>query len=710
MAATAASASASASTLTIPAMEIVYHPNPYIIIVGMGLAGQVVARRLLEMNPNTNIILIENRAEFTRNQRLVLSKSVLRQWFELSSLPSGDLLNIKDLQMLLNTSLMKVAGKDQPSRLRIFRGPQFEITKIDGEKQILVLKDNLENVIHEIDFHYLIAADGAKHEMADLLSQNPKYAIFYDELPKVRHQTCASIAFKLRDGVKIAENTAKRIASHLSDKTALKQEHLDLLKKLHWEEAFLPITYIARDSQNIFYMIGEVPSGMGVEDRQAREEWAKTILSIEYAAFGLTKEDFVCHSENAHKINPTFKLELKAARRNVMALGKKGGFFLIGDARQKPNFFYGHGVLDALSDAEAVAQCFKEADLLFRTGDRKDQKDKRQDLLLDVKAILAQHQEFQDHYIALHQAMSGLLQAKEQSHSSEKANTTQKETLQKESSQTLILAKEALNKVHVAKALRFVEKCQLQASKDRAIALQAKHHEIEVFNIKLKHDLKTLEGKIKSEIKQPAPEKVQTAYEEIAGKNNVIQKKWVEIQSSHQKSSAAAGLDTASDTTTKHLKDYVVFLQEILNLIQETKKLDDIVQALVEQYNEEIREKVKGRLQIMKDIIKIINENPPPPPLPVPPDLEEDINSHSPSTSTNADSAAVLATATAVPTAVPSAVPVAVPILPAAELAAKRAAEVLESQRMQSIFAGAGSVAVVLTQSQTKTGSTSNLF
>lgn len=482
------------------APEIIYQENPTTIIVGMGPAGQMAIHKALKAGHR--VIWLDNRAEFTRNQRLVLSPLVHLYLFSMSNLSnkgvtmttldngkaalmlpsmnmfqemelrqdpffqflaSGDLPSIKSLQTLMlsknsegvnaatavdtKTALEKTETSTQSKAqakaqtgnpLTILRGPEFEITKLEGDKQILTVVNNKTKETLEFPFHYFIAADGAKHSMANLLAENSKYTIPYGKLPKVRHETCGSISFKLTQDAKLLKDAPKTIVSHLAENSQLKFTHLEQLQKLGWEESYLPITYITRDENNIIYMIGEMPSGMKENDMQARENWGKAILAIEFAEFGLKEKDLIFYSENGTNHNPTFKLELAIAKQNVVALGKKGGFFLIGDARQNPNFFYGHGAEDAMSDAEALFECFFEADLRYKekslrvTLESDHKSNTEEATLLYLVPVLKQHQRFKEHYLELNEGFINLLKILENRNLEEaeqrkKANMARKE-------------------------------------------------------------------------------------------------------------------------------------------------------------------------------------------------------------------------------------------------------------------------------------------
>lgn len=432
--------------------EILYKANPHSIVVGKGPSGLFAAFKLLEQGHHVTII--ENRSEFTRRQHIVLSPLVSQILFSMSNLskkgitlsessskstlaldipPALDesewtqnpfyqlfcrqgtpsISSIKDVQIFLDKMILNfydsLSKEGAKNKLRIIQGSQFRITQLDGDKQSITVRNDQAGSEEIILFDYFIAADGAKHPMANLL-KNTQYAIPYNQLPQVRHVNCGSISFKLPDNAKISNTTPKIIVSPLSEKSLLKPEHLKQLKALGWEENYLPLTYIARDENNIFYIIGELPSKMLQNDMKARENWGRTLLAIEFSAYGLASENFIVQTEK--EPNPIFKLELEVAEKNVIALGKKGGFFLVGDARQNPNFFYGHGLEDGLSNAETLSFCFSEAACQYKESELKSTLEgiqTTQNLYLPLKIVMEQHKNYQEHYIELHKQFGDLL-------------------------------------------------------------------------------------------------------------------------------------------------------------------------------------------------------------------------------------------------------------------------------------------------------------
>lgn len=584
MSATAASAT---STITITSStaipEIEAQKNPTSIIVGMGAAGLPMAKGLLEAGHR--VILIDNRADFTRWQRFVLSPYVFNQLFKMSSLPKlgvtlssnlgsenttyrsalicpptlntatlhGDLFyqclckedlpSIKDLQTFLLNILKSSPLKDN---LTIYQGPQFEITQIEGDKQTILLKDDKTKTVEEIPFHYFIAADGvnsAKRGMAHLLAKNPKYKIPYVKLPETRHSTCGSIEFKLKANTNLPDSLPKTLVSPIEKESALTPEHLPQLKKLAWDKEHLPISYIARDENNVFYLIGEMPSNMAPNDMTAREEWAKFILSVEFKKYGLSEKDFQYLPTQHSAKNPLFKLDLEVAQTNVIALGKKGGFFVIGDARQNPNFFYGHGVEDAMSDASTLFRCFKEAQLLPSA-------------LLNLKDVLAHHRDLIEDYRILHENFLKALHERDNASKNtakitNAANTSDAPSAATQSIDALYLAKSKRIQAKNEAWVKLVEQtvaCAQEAARKAQADLEKIVSEKKALEESIKKKEESAEmTALNARIREAHISLVQVMYDKMQSEQKSLTERW---SASHHTSSATNAAATAPTVTT----------------------------------------------------------------------------------------------------------------------------------------------------------------
>lgn len=347
-------------------------PNKSIFIAGMGPAG--LASAIEAARKGYDVIIADPRVEMIRGQRVQIDANTLRF---LESLRSDDKKDTKffDHKISRNgevTVELKDVQRYLAYKLALYPNisirPGFAITRIDPHKQQVTIENKSLNKEEHIDFNHFVAADGARHEVANLLNQSsdsPEFKVIYDPIPEPyqpRHPESGTIALTLAPGHKIPVKPAQAIKFKLSD--------MERLKKYGWQEPFYPKVYILHNKDNSkLFVSGEIPKNiyeMTDKDHQklALVGWGKLMANMLY---GYQPSDFVLIEKKSKK-NPAkaqaknklkttvFPLRLHAARDASLLLGQGGSFTLVGDANKNANFFFSHGVNDAILDAQHFAK------------------------------------------------------------------------------------------------------------------------------------------------------------------------------------------------------------------------------------------------------------------------------------------------------------------------------------------------------------------
>ncbi|MCS5710616.1 FAD-dependent monooxygenase [Candidatus Berkiella aquae] len=359
-------------------------PEP-IVIVGMGPGGLTAA--LEAAKKGIPVIIVENRDYFSRVQRLhgdgrtfefldslrdstdpddtkFFEHQCYREKRADGSYADG-VVEVKDVQAFLLRKLKKYQNVD------IRMGKQQGITAIDPDTQTVSLKKD-DGTIESVKFSHVLAADGARRGVTALLnqSQDAKYHIAHQMMAMQPRQTqVGTAALEVKPGVTIPNTPPE------SSGTNFEFEHMKPLRELGWDQDYFPKVRVFRDEENSkFFFSGEVPKSiLRIQNKQvqqqALESWAKLIISIEMGIkpqdialpikSGVTSNDAQRAARAKEKSNlrtTAFELTLASADKSAVTLGQGGAFALIGDAYKNANFFYGHGMNDAIQDGRKAIE------------------------------------------------------------------------------------------------------------------------------------------------------------------------------------------------------------------------------------------------------------------------------------------------------------------------------------------------------------------
>lgn len=364
-----------------------------VVIAGMGPAGLSAA--LEAAKKGLPVIIVENRDHFSRTQRLHADSRTFQfldslrdpnskeddHFFEhqcyrqkgKDGKPAMDgVVQVKDVQAFLERKLAAYPNVD------IRRGKGFDITAIDPKDQVLTMKKPGSTEVEQIQFSHIIAADGGRRGITAKLNEagQTAYQIHHTDLPMQHRQgEVGTAAIQLKAG----ENPPPNLPPEGSGSN-FKIEHMAALNKLGWDQPYFPKVRVFRDEEGgKFFFSGEVPKTIQhMQDkesqRKALEQWAQLIVSIEMgidpqklelpkkatapASDNPTQDEMKKYARSVEKDNlraTAFELQLSRADKPSVKLGQEGAFVLVGDAYKSANFFYGHGMNDAIADGRAAA-------------------------------------------------------------------------------------------------------------------------------------------------------------------------------------------------------------------------------------------------------------------------------------------------------------------------------------------------------------------
>lgn len=348
-------------------------PEKSIFIAGMGPAG--LASAIEAARKGYEVIIADPRVEMIRGQRVQIDANTVRfleslrnnddaedvQFFNRKISRNGEItVKLKNIQCFL---LRKLALYP---KITIRAG--YAITRIDPTRQQVTIENQKLNIQEQIDFNHFVAADGARHDIANLLNQsseNPAFKIKYEPIAdeyQPRHPESGTIALTLVPSHQNPVKPAQAIKFKVAD--------MERLKKYGWQEPFYPKVYILHNQDNSkLFVSGEIPKCIyDMTDKQKQKialvGWGKLMANMLY---GYQPSDFVL-IEKKSKRNPAkvqaknklkttvFPLKLHAACEASLLLGQGGSFTLVGDANKNANFFFSHGVNDAILDAQHFAK------------------------------------------------------------------------------------------------------------------------------------------------------------------------------------------------------------------------------------------------------------------------------------------------------------------------------------------------------------------
>lgn len=337
-----------------------------IIVAGMGPGG--LAAALQAADKGLPVIMIEPRHDFIRGQYLKIDKQTVQflnkyrdsmnsedtKFFAKKINASENTVQIKDFQRFL---ARKAASHPNIS----VRKGDVEISDIDPETQKVMLKT--DDKIEEIKFSHFVSGEGARRtivNMVNLQLPDDKKIHFQDFVYQARQKASAAITMKLNEPIK--ENT---LAGLNHEAQPFKLEHLNPLREHGWDQPYFPSVYVFRSPKNNkFFLSGEIPEfyrHIANDDpvkKQLLEQWGQFIMSVMYDVPKKAISLQQTYNETKNKLRATdFDLHIRYANTASVELEQGGAFVLVGDAYKNANFFFSHGLNDAVSDGIKFAEC-----------------------------------------------------------------------------------------------------------------------------------------------------------------------------------------------------------------------------------------------------------------------------------------------------------------------------------------------------------------
>lgn len=352
------------------------HNEEPIVIVGMGPGGLSAA--VTAAQNGHKVIIIENRDHFSRVQRISIDPDTLaflnslrdpndemdRKFFEHQIFKTGHegTVQVKDLQAFL-TRKLEVNFKDN---VEIRRGVGHKVVRMDPDEQEVTL-ESPGGKRDVVAFSHMIAADGVRRGVTDILNTSTSKAAYqihhYSKDLQPRQAEVGTVSLQVVAGTKLPEPP--------NEEMKFNPGHMQRLLELGWDKPYFPRVYIFRNEENTkFFVSGEVPPMIkNIQDkatqRQLMETWGKFMVNVRLGYpendVGLIYSDNPMRDKRKDEKNAlkstVFSLEMQAADKSAVELGKQGAFVLVGDAYKNANFFFKHGMNDAIKDGILAAKC-----------------------------------------------------------------------------------------------------------------------------------------------------------------------------------------------------------------------------------------------------------------------------------------------------------------------------------------------------------------
>lgn len=381
-----------------------------IVIAGMGPGGLVTA--IETARKGFKVIMVDPRKEFVRGSRLHYDKNIrtylesLREitnnlpeetieqknfkksqlnadkdFFEYKMNAQDQSVQLKDVQkyLLRKLEIIRAANKN----IEIYQGPQNLIEKIDPHHCIATLAKP-DGSKTDIKFKYFVAADGARRSMASKLDHSPAHKITYGPtFFQPRQPEAGTISLQALPRADFDPPDPRR-------EQKFRLADLPQLNELGWDKPYFPNAYVFSNKEATkFFVSGEIPpiilklvnnkntpSGKPnpneVVIREMLAKWGKFILKTKY---GYDPDKIVLaiksqtpknekERQKSKLVTTAFPLKISIADKPSVKLGTEenpGAFLLIGDAYKNANFFFAHGMNDAILDGKKAASLIDES-------------------------------------------------------------------------------------------------------------------------------------------------------------------------------------------------------------------------------------------------------------------------------------------------------------------------------------------------------------
>ncbi len=360
-------------------------PSNVVFVAGMGPAG--LAAAIGAAQKGYQVFFAEPRLEITRGQRVQIDQNTLNFFESLRDAHNHEdviffnlkisrntetTVELKDIQRYLLRKLDLMSKNSEFPHITLLHG--HSVVGIDPFNQNVTLKNESDNKEQKINFAHFVEADGAKHQAADILNKGTdgRFKIEYKDVPyQPRPKESGTIALNVKSGHQLDPRKPR-------DVKKFEPEQLARLKKYGWNQPYFPKGYVFSNQKNTkLFVSGEIPKSIydlkdKVKQREALIAWGKVMANI---LLGYPPEALMLieksskrkpkKTEAKNKIKTTaFPLELKHAELPCIQLDQGGSYVLVGDANKNANFFFSHGVNDAILDAQHFANSLSAPSLL----------------------------------------------------------------------------------------------------------------------------------------------------------------------------------------------------------------------------------------------------------------------------------------------------------------------------------------------------------
>ncbi len=352
-------------------------------VVGLGPAGLAAALRAAESGKR--VIAFTDRSHYTRQQRCMLKRPnyiydlIDRDKLHLKDKAAQDLTDDERADIKFYTRLeseKSVQIKDIENYLfRKLRHTHVTIIHTDHLNKISKLGSGFGcNYIElcgpppqKYHCYHILAADGAKHLLADQVNLDLNKNISYTTRPfKPKHQYHATVQLELlkSDSLDTQPNPSTDVNStYLSEEDRVERQ----ARLQQWTSDTMPSFYIfCNDSKTKFCFTGEIPKAIFDEPDTALrknklKEWASTFISKRYGMpiNKLIFKDYTGRSSDKHKQAKhekkamlqvsAFQIEgFRVCDQPLIDLNS-GVFSSVGDARRSSYYLLTHGIQDGVA-------------------------------------------------------------------------------------------------------------------------------------------------------------------------------------------------------------------------------------------------------------------------------------------------------------------------------------------------------------------------
>jgi len=324
-------------------------------IVGLGPGG--LAAALQSAADGKKIVAFTDRNEYIRGQRLYLNAETIKFlkqhtdpedqldtqfWKKFSD--DGGTAQTKDIERYLLRKLNKYSNVTIIHADR--ENPVAAVGK--GESKNFIQLSNGEKYYTR----NILAADGARHSFADLMNRDLAAGIHYIKTSaQERHRYHAVVQLKLKAGFEPPD-------SLLTSSSALSS-----YRAMSWDRFYKPKQIIfSNHDKTKFYFAGEIPKHIfEIKDPAERSDklkkWASAAISEQ---FDITEDKLEYRISTKtpakNRLQATvFEMEMMQTDKQIVDLAD-GVFAQIGDARRTPDYFFGHGLNDAIKSGVSFAK------------------------------------------------------------------------------------------------------------------------------------------------------------------------------------------------------------------------------------------------------------------------------------------------------------------------------------------------------------------